>query len=87
MAYMDLDLFDRHSDEGVCPICKGNNFDKYTHSYPAGTPLYCKTCQGMPANCNGTVYVHSDNHETLLDCEICGEPNAEARTHAIFMRR
>ena len=79
---MDLNTFDNYAAERKCPICNGKNLTTQREPGCQNTLLWCNDCRGYPANCDGQVYLHSSNN--VLDCEICGEKRAPAKTHGIL---
>ena len=77
---MQINDFGRYSFTNQCPICRGNNTSKVGN--PSGMSLRrCNSCNGVPAFCNGSMYVHSGNNADV--CENCGERDPSTNTHAL----
>ena len=79
---MDLNTFDNYAKAGKCPICGNNNLYQGTNEF-GKTILTCSKCDGLPANCNGTLYVHSGRKTD--SCELCGASPAHSNTHGVLM--
>ncbi|RLA82740.1 MAG: hypothetical protein DRG78_06310 [Epsilonproteobacteria bacterium] len=80
---MEINKFFEMINYNTCPICNKNNFS-ITYNSNHTEFKWCNECNGIPALCNGNLYVFTGfSNENFSDCELCNEKNVCANTHAL----